>query len=763
MSHWGLRVTAWNNLGLRIAGGIIVASVLSLVWTSSSYAVSGTGYFTTSKTYTADPVSISLNDVLSGSSYDSSIPGRDPTAFAVPSYIANNAGNDREQLYDWLRSKAAPDGQLTSNRDEVGISFIVHTMLGDPPGGTRRLYASDWTELYNRLVRNPGLDIYSVTADPNAYGNGRISFSNNGGTDDFFASYNSGSRPLIVIEDASNDTRYVIERYCANPVGGLSLPPYFWGVNGSSSANVSTAYPGNTITWTHVLRNNMSGTNTTATVEYHIRKIVSGVSTTVSSDSDIDISSGGSRTYTLTYVVQPGDVGKSICQDINWNWHSLLDHSWQDSTNACVTIIEPYELDPYINNHSTDEWKTVDQAVTVQPTVDNSGGSSLSSVHWEITKYYVTPGAYTKSAVISGNSPTTNYSAANVYNLQARFRQGDRVFSGGVTNLASFTYDVEGLPYGTRVCFALSVQPYKTGSTRWKHSAPYCVLVGKTPSAQVWGNDIRVGSPFLGRTGQDSSLIKGKVATNGTNYFGTWSEYGLVAPSNVVDVASSSGLNSATSSNKTAWSKLTFTNTTTPNYGNFATASSLGTLPDVIGYLDNGSFSAGVNVVTHPGTINQWRPNWGQNVIVDARGSTITIGGDIVAPSAFSSFTAVSGMPQMIIIANNINIQKTVSRIDAWLIALDTGAANTGTINTCSNAPSRPSVDACDTQLRINGPVIAKNLLMYRTYGSDRVATLNRPAEIIDLSAGSYIWAQNQAKLSGGLRTISVRELPPRY
>ena len=732
---------------LWVVASFVLAAFISLLWTASTYAVAGSGYFSTGSYYDIGTPSVSQNDVLSGSA----LSGGSRVGYAVPAYLSDGS-NDKQDIYNWLRSKAASDGAMPSGRDQVGVSFIVHTMLGDPAGGTKRLYASDWTELYNRLVRNPNIVVSAVTADPNIYGNGLISFSNDAGTDDFFASYNSGSRPLIIIRDTSNNTRYVLERYCANPVGGLSLPPYFWGVNGSSSANVSTAYPGNTITWTHVLRNNMPGTNATATIQYEIRRNGSAVS----SDSGVTIGSNSSRTYTSTYTVQPGDVGSTICQDIAWNWRSLLQRSWANSGDACVTIIEPYELDPYINNHSTDEWKTAGQPVTIQPTVDNSGGSSLSNVHWEITKYYVTPGAYTKAAVVSSSSPTTNYSAANVYNLQAQFRQGDQVFSGGVTNLASFTYDVEGLPYGTRVCFALSVQPYRTGSTQWKHSAPYCMLVGKTPSAQVWGSDIRVGSPFIGGIGADNSLIMGKVMTGATNYFGTWSEYGLVAPSSIDGVASGAGLNGATSSNETAWSDLTFTNTTTPNYGNFATSGSLGTLPNVLGYVD---MFKNAKVYTS-GAVNGWKTAGGiaanQNVIVDRSGHNVIINQNITRPAGLSSYANVDDMPQMIIIADNISIHKDVTQIDAWLIA-------TGTINTCSNAPSSPSVSHCEGPLRINGPVIAKNLLLYRTYGSEDIDTLDTPAEVINLSADSYVWAQNQAEMSGGLRTVSVRELPPRY
>lgn len=715
---------------------IFVALVASIFVAPSSYAASycGTGYFTGNNRCTADPPSMSGNDVIGP---------RD----AVPAY-AYDGNNDKQDVFNWVFSHV--DLNNTPNtRNEWGGAFIVNTMLGRSTSTRTPIITQAMKdEVYNRLVRNPNIDIYDTSQDPNLYGT--VSFYSN--NDDFFTSYDSGPRHLLIIRDTVTGVRYVIEIPCANPIGGLSLPQYFWGVNGSSSANVSTAYPGDTITWTHTLRNNASGTNTTATIRYEIRRNGS----VVSSDSDVTIASGGSRTYTSTYVVQPGDVGNNICQDIAWRWRSLLDQNWANSADACVNIVEPYELDPYINNRSTDEWKTVGQDVTVQPTVSNSGGSSLSNVHWEITKYYVNPGSYSKGAVVSNSSPATNYAGAGVHDLQAQFQQGDRVFGPGDTNLASLPYSVEGRPYGTRICFALSVRPYRTGSAQWKHGAPYCMLVGKTPSVQVWGNDVRVGSSFLGGTGNNGSVIKGKVLTDGTNYFGTWSEYGLIAPNRITDIASGSGLNSATSPNQSAWSSLTFANATAPNYGSFATASSLGTLPDIIGYLDSDSFSDSINTVTSNAAINQWKPAWGRNVIVDARGGgPLQINGNVIAPSG--AFASVGGMPQLIIIANNINIHDSVSRIDAWLIA-------TGTIDTCLQAPpGGPSANQCNENLRINGPVVANRLLLYRTYGSDDTSTLDEPAEVINFSAGSYIWAQHQAKLSSGLRTVSVTELPPRY
>ena len=114
--------------------------------------------------------------------------------------------------------------------------------------------------------------------------------------------------------------------------------------------------------------------------------------------------------------------------------------------------------------------------------------------------------------------------------------------------------------------------------------------------------------------------------------------------------------------------------------------------------------------------------------------------------------------PQIVIIANNINSHHNVSRLDAWLIAkADAGGAG-GVINTCSNQPATLTDARCDTPLVVNGPMIAKQLLLRRTAGD-----LGTPAEIVNLRSDAYLWANYISSLNSNWVTTSSSELPPRY
>lgn len=77
-------------------------------------------------------------------------------------------------------------------------------------------------------------------------------------------------------------------------------------------------------------------------------------------------------------------------------------------------------------------------------------------------------------------------------------------------------------------------------------------------------------------------------------------------------------------------------------------------------------------------------------------------------------------IPQVILIAENIDIGPEVSQIDAWLIT-DSAAKNYdgGTINTCSAFEARESgANTCWKTLKINGPVFTANLMLNRTGGA---------------------------------------------
>lgn len=141
------------------------------------------------------------------------------------------------------------------------------------------------------------------------------------------------------------------------------------------------------------------------------------------------------------------------------------------------------------------------------------------------------------------------------------------------------------------------------------------------------------------------------------------------------------------------------------------------------------------------------------------------------------SVDALEKLPQVLIFAKNITVASHVNRIDAWLIA-------DGNINTCS-AGHGNSV-TCDTALVVNGPLYAKTVNFNRTAGAhgsvdnctaancDNNNPQNRniggvddgsiaPAEVFNLRADVYLWAQNQAARYVQATSTFTRELAPRY
>ncbi|MBR3368344.1 hypothetical protein IKG45_00980, partial [Candidatus Saccharibacteria bacterium] len=134
-----------------------------------------------------------------------------------------------------------------------------------------------------------------------------------------------------------------------------------------------------------------------------------------------------------------------------------------------------------------------------------------------------------------------------------------------------------------------------------------------------------------------------------------------------------------------------------------------------------------------------------------------------------SGYTKLSQIPQYIIIADgNINIDDSVTEINAWLIA-DADNNGSGTIDTCTfNQPSAEdsgkelikgpndyNANVCNDQLVVKGPVFANKLQLSRTqFGA---------AEKFDINPLSYYWAYAQAKESGRSTTVYLHPLAPRY
>lgn len=140
-------------------------------------------------------------------------------------------------------------------------------------------------------------------------------------------------------------------------------------------------------------------------------------------------------------------------------------------------------------------------------------------------------------------------------------------------------------------------------------------------------------------------------------------------------------------------------------------------------------------------------------------------------------FSSISEIPQVILIANRINISENVTQLDAWLVAV----GSSGTVNTCYQFNSGASTsDNCSKTLIINGPTFANSILLNRTAGAytrstfgqnDRPGAENNltddgsmtPAEIFNYRPDTLLWGYQQSQNFSQATITYSRELSPRY
>lgn len=442
-----------------------------------------------------------------------------------------------------------------------------------------------------------------------------------------------------------------------------------------------------------------------------------------------------------------------------------------------------YSLNPRVDSVSPTEVEPGSQ-MNVTTSVDNTGLRNSDATQWEITQINVNPGKQAPHENNAGPNPLAPCQTGGGAPSGDYFQDGNSTCKNVAMGSGIFTVgspspslqpsalgvNIGDLPVGTRVCFALSVQPASDTDSRWNHSLPVCTVVGKKPTVQIWGNDISV-------RGNVETSTTVKTAGGPTQVFGSWVEYGVFAVGSVNRFASGSGLNNQTNNSQSAWSNLTFANENSsgaPAYGNWAPATNFPPMSNVAGYfaslpnpqplgtnsVDLGNpaigFATGSTpVVRTVGNLTVTGGNIpaGRSVVIISSG-TVTITGPVTYTNA--TLTGLTQIPQVVIIAQNINIQDTVPQIDAWLVA-------SGTINTCYNFVGNLNSNKCNVPLQVNGPVVTGHLVLNRTAGSDSGAQSGSPAERFNLRPDAFLWAQLQAIGNGKAQTLDSTELPPRF
>ena len=317
--------------------------------------------------------------------------------------------------------------------------------------------------------------------------------------------------------------------------------------------------------------------------------------------------------------------------------------------------------------------------------------------------------------------------------------------------------------HGSNICVSWQLQSTTTPNVAVDDDTLVeCMPINQSPFVQIWGNDLRIGGRFSSDTTTDTSgaLVQTVLmqASSG-RYYGSWAEYGIMAPGTVGSMASGAGLATGNDSNDQAnWSGLTFANSPDldcPSVGGCFTdnGANMGTIPDVAAAVTAGANGPFIGITpTSADCTNIHMASFTGSHIIRCSG-TATITGDIeMAPGPYASGESI---PQLIIVADAINIQGNVRRVDAWLVA-------SGTINTCSDGPDDLTINDCRQTLDINGPTMARTLIMRRTAGAGTASAASY-AERFNLRADTYVWAYSQAQRSATMRTTYTRELAPRY
>lgn len=493
--------------------------------------------------------------------------------------------------------------------------------------------------------------------------------------------------------------------------------------------------------------------------------------------SAINVPNGGNvynGTAGNTGTILASDAGQSYClrtavQPRAWN-----NAGRNTGTQLCVRVPYNYNLTPSVVGPNG--MGMVGSPIpNVTPRVNNqvTGGASVTTQsapsEWQLKRIEVPPGGTIPAAQAENSAlPCVHYRLTNTCIDKG---SGTRTFPAGSTTLSLLTGETIAptTPVGTRICYTLSVRPYTQTSPNWRHSAPVCVTVSKLPKVQVWGHDVRT------RGGIETGTTI--INSGGNKVFGSWVEYGGFSVGANSGFGSGSGLNEGNTNTSASdmWNRLTFANVNnsgSSDYGRYTLPAGLPTITGQfigaptggafnsnLGAMPSGTYATG-NVTINTSDVGQ-ESGVGKSIIIVSTG-TVTINGNIVyrGPGAGDSFTNVRQLPQVIIIARNINITNATTQVDAWLLTTGNGA-----VNTCSDRPLTAALNStvCNAKLTVNGPVATQHLYLRRTAGSDTIVDAAGAAEVFNLRPDTYLWAYSRASQAGKAQTVYSVELPPRF
>ena len=754
------------------------------------------------------PVSAGTNQPLSASWLASYCSGN-PTHYYEGVYFANSSGT-------YLG--VSPELTIPAGSDRVYITYKMETWFCQKRTQWLRWDAGSFAVKENGVgpnlftVQSRSPSDTSVTIDPNPGAIRHVSNILANGYITIPSSWKSGEVKNLCMEYSRPVSGYTGGHHEWGPPACSWVTIKYapdWSTSGTSSVSQSTAAPGDTVSWTH--RINKSGrTDTNASIWSQVvnSNAWSGVHSTLwipsgRTNGVIRIIEG---TSSVRRTITQDDVGKVFCQEVQWDpISSSGDRNGRVITPACVSVPYNYNLTPSIDSGSVPSRVTPSNTVSPTGSVSNDGPTkSKDDTIWQLTKFVVKSGGPVASAPVNDNLAPCGTSGPRAGNKYGAVNSScwDIGSGGGAISPEASRSVVSGptsvpgdLAVGDKLCFVLSARDrsHNPGSTRWRHSAPRCAVVAKSPKVDVLGGDLWT------RGGVTTSTSQGSDASS---KFGSSSEYATAA-NNLVNGLSSqlkfkklppvsqaagmctfSDLTLGNATSTTSGSTTSFNcadnaigrytilpaiNRASTQLASSSGASALGAgniSIDDLNSLDSKAYTKASGNIT----IGRSDISAGKQVIISAANSDVYINDDITYTT--DELNSISQIPQVVIIARNIYISQNTSQVDSWLVAAPTGTTN-GYLNTCylgvyanrNDLVSGLHAEVCDRPLTVNGPVTAKKLLLRRTAGSNNYGRDEQliSGETFNLRPDAYLWLYNRNSASAGIPTTLTKELPPRY
>jgi hypothetical protein len=507
---------------------------------------------------------------------------------------------------------------------------------------------------------------------------------------------------------------------------------------------------------------------------------------------------GNASQGSLNFVINGSDNDATDTFRISTNYDDLATKLKEIIGQKCDVFTPPpptpYSMTPVVS--SNDNVVTGSDSATFRYQVNNATaqGNVSGDTNWTVKQVIVDRGQAPDPLYFGGSAYRDGYSCAQLLVLIGgrgscnQVASGHKQFPAGSSSLDGepgipTSVDVGDLGVGTKICEVLTIdKPTDQATPVNRFSKAVCLIVGKRPSVQVYGGDVRVGRHFItdnGVTSGNPSMISTSTTVRHGLTYGSWAEYGAFASGPIIGFASMSGLQGGFASTlpnaQEFWSRLTFANANN-QYGSFTPNDiGQGTIPDAKNAWLSGRSLArdlnGVNTISFNGDVTEgvYRKTNGnitltastieknKSIVLYAPGGTVTIQDNIGYVDG--PYGDISEIPQLVIIAKNIVINANVVHISAWLISDD---ETSGQITTCENAATLTS-QICNQPLRIDGPVMARHLILRRTCGNCSVQAADQAAEIINLTPDTFLWAQGQGKSEVRVQTTFTTEMPPYF